>query len=109
MENTNAESNRVNVVLDKKLDSYSWAQKDFIAPQEITVTITIGEYRELVSKVATSDSDISYQKSRVRTAEEERDKALKENSKLKEELYNLQNQLAELRNTLAESGLGDSE
>ena len=49
MENTSA----VNVVLEKKIDSwYSGDMNNFVAPQEITVTITLKEYRELVEKNA---------------------------------------------------------
>lgn len=37
MENTN----EVNVVLDKKMEGYSFESNNFIAPQEITITITL--------------------------------------------------------------------
>ena len=89
MENTN----EVNVVLDKKLDGYGVDAKlqNFIAPQEITVTITLAEYRELVTKVATRDAD-------VKKAEDdryERNKKIealeKEVCELKAKIYSLQN------------------
>lgn len=46
------------VVLDKKLSEYG-RNDDFVASQEITVTITLREYRELVSHDATREHDIS--------------------------------------------------
>ena len=30
-------------VQDKKLESYGWEKKDFLAGQELTVTVTLGE------------------------------------------------------------------
>ena len=89
MENTNI----VNTVLDKKLDGYVSSSElhNFIAPQEITVTITISEYRELVQKVATRQADIDKAEAdryeRNRTIEE----LEKENAELKAKIYELQN------------------
>ena len=82
-----------NVVLDKKLDGYGVDSKlqNFIAPQEITVTITLAEYRELVTKVATRDADVSkaendrYERNRKIEALE------KENAELRAKIYELQN------------------
>jgi hypothetical protein len=82
-----------NVVLDKKFDGYMSSSDlhNFIAPQEITVTITISEYRELVQKVATRDADISkaesdrYERNRKIAALE------KENAELRAKIYELQN------------------
>lgn len=48
MENTN----NTNIVLEKKLDEYGTNFKDFVAPHELTVTITLSEYRDLVGKNA---------------------------------------------------------
>ena len=45
-------------VNDKKVDDYSFEKKNFVVPSELTVTITLGEYRELVSKVAQAQHDI---------------------------------------------------
>lgn len=45
-------------VNDKKIDDYHFERQDFAIPSELTVTITLGEYRELVSKVATAQHDI---------------------------------------------------
>lgn len=82
-----------NVVLDKKLDGYSGDQnlKNFIAPQEITVTITLSEYRELVQKVATAKSDIDKAEADRYQRNSENEKLRKEVSELKAKLYELQN------------------
>lgn len=90
-----------NVVLDKKLDGYSGDNnlKNFVAPQEITVTITIAEYRELVQKVATAKADID-------KAEADKYTRDSENKKLKEEVAELKAKLYELQ---SEKNLGDFE
>ena len=89
MENTNI----VNTVLDKKLDGYMSSSDlhNFIAPQEITVTITISEYRELVRKVATRDADIANAESDKYERNKKIEELAKENAELKSKLYELQN------------------
>lgn len=91
MENTVANVN--NVVLDKKLDGYGVDSRlqNFVAPQEITVTITLSEYRELVSKVATRDADIDKANTDKWTREDENKKLKAEVAELKAKLYELQN------------------
>lgn len=39
-------------LLQKKLDSYSLTHSDFVAPHELTVTITLSEYRHIVTQNA---------------------------------------------------------
>ncbi len=78
MENT---TNNYDVITSKKVESYYLELKNFKAPSEIMVTITLGEYRKLVEDVATA-------KSRIEAAErasfiankkiEELDKAIKQ-------------------------------
>ena len=54
------EENKVDVVLTKKLDGYRTDNmNNYTAPGEITVTITLNEYRDLVEKNATASADIS--------------------------------------------------
>lgn len=75
MENTTAQ-NIDTLILDKKLQNYG-KNHDFVAPKELTVTITLAEYRELVSSDSKSSSEY----------EKLRDKVWKleaENKKLKE-------------------------
>lgn len=47
------------VILEKKMDTYSFEKRDFKAQGEIMVEITLGEYRSLVSGVATKEKDIN--------------------------------------------------
>ena len=82
-----------NVVLDKKFEGYMSSSDlhNFIAPQEITVTITISEYRELVQKVATREADIDKANADKWTREDENKKLKAEVAELKAKLYELQN------------------
>lgn len=84
-----------NVVLDKKLDGYSGDNnlKNFVAPQEITITITLAEYRELVKKVATRDADIDAANKDRYTRNSENEKLKAEIAELKAKLYELQNNM----------------
>ena len=86
MENTST----INAVLEKKLDSYYGDIKDFVAPQEITVTITLREYRDLVEKNATREEAI-------RNAEANKYERDQENSKLREEVAALKAEIYELK------------
>lgn len=80
----------VDLILDKKTESYGFEKNDFVAPSEITVTITLGEYRSLITKAATADEAI-------RKAEADKYSRDADNKRLKEmvealraELYDLQ-------------------
>ena len=80
----------VDVILNKKTESYGFEKNDFVAPSEITVTITLGEYRSLITKAATADEAI-------RKAEADKYSRDADNKRLKEmvealraELYDLQ-------------------
>lgn len=87
MENTST----INAVLEKKLDGYYNSDiKDFVAPQEITVTITLKEYRDLVEKNATREEAI-------RKAESNKYERDQENSKLREEVASLKAEIYELK------------
>ena len=81
-----------NVVLDKKFDGYMSSSNlhNFIAPQEITVTITISEYRELVQEVATKKADIAKAESDKYERNRKIEELTKENAELKSKLYDLQ-------------------
>lgn len=80
----------VDLILNKKTESYGFEKNDFVAPSEITVTITRGEYRSLITKAATADEAI-------RKAEADKFSRDADNKRLKEmvealraELYDLQ-------------------
>lgn len=82
-----------NVVLDRKFDGYlsSSDLHNFIAPQEITVTITISEYRELIQEVATKKADIAKAESDRYERGRKIEELTKENAELKAKIYELQN------------------
>lgn len=84
-----------NVILDKKLEGYVSSSElhNFIAPQEITVTITISEYRELVKRVATAQTDIDKANADKYKRDNEIMKLKEEVSCLKAKLYELQNNM----------------
>lgn len=80
----------VDLILNKKTESYGFEKNDFVAPSEITVTITLGEYRSLITKAATANEAI-------RKAEADKFSRDADNKRLKEmvealraELYDLQ-------------------
>ena len=80
----------VDLILNKKTESYGFEKNDLVAPSEITVTITLGEYRSLITKAATADEAI-------RKAEADKYSRDADNKRLKEmvealraELYDLQ-------------------
>ena len=80
----------VDLILNKNTFSYGFEKNDFVAPSEITVTITLGEYRSLITKAATADEAI-------RKAEADKYSRDADNKRLKEmvealraELYDLQ-------------------
>lgn len=74
-------------VVKLKTDGYGLEEKNFTIPQELTVTITLSEYRRLVQEVATKDHDISG----ARSARWEAEGKVKE---LKEEISELNRSLA---------------
>lgn len=85
MENTST----INTVLEKKLDSYSSSNNDFVAAQEITVTITLNEYRDLVSFKAVGQKKIDEANSDKYTRDTENAKLREEIAALKAEIYEL--------------------
>lgn len=84
-------------VQDKKLEHYGWDKKDFLAGQELTVTITLGEYRELVTNKATSEQAIKASRDRAAEAEVALKEAQSETERLKAENYDLQSRLVALQ------------
>lgn len=83
----------VNQVLQKKLDNYHSELNDFVSPQEITVTITLNEYRRLISDKATSSERISTADRLRYQAHEDLDKCKKENEVLLSENADLKDKL----------------
>ena len=86
------EENKINVILDKKLDGYNTDNlNNFTTGAELVVTITLNEYRELVKAKAISDNEI--QKLRLETYElrSERDKLQGKVRELLDKMYSAEN------------------
>ena len=83
------------VILDKKLDNYGSNNNDFLASGELTVTITLEEYRKLVRDCATRDYCINEAEKDKYTRDHENEELRKENAELKAELYELQKQASD--------------
>lgn len=81
------EKTSLNVVLKEKMDRYNSNLADFVAPSELTVTITLSEYRELVGKAAVLNASIEKEKSARYEAEKTANTLREENARLKAELY----------------------
>ena len=97
MDNSRIES----ALIDKKLNSYAnGTERNFILPSEITVTITLEEYRALVQNDATRKQAID-KANEDRYSREQQIKSLsEENARLKGENYDLKNNLDELNEQL---------
>ena len=76
-------------ITDKKVEDYRGDLNNFVGEKELLVTITLNEYRELVSEVAKKKKDI----------EEARDLKYKAQNELKE----VKKQLEELQIKYADS------
>ncbi len=78
------------VLLDKKLDKYGFDNNDFLAAGELTVTVTLSEYRKLVKDVATAQARIDKAEADRYERNRENERLTEENNKLKAELYEMQ-------------------
>lgn len=89
-------------------DDYSRNLDNFTAPQELTVTITLNEYRKLVSANATASSDIEKANKDKYTREMENKNLKEEVAALKAKIYEMQNALDSFKtvpiDNLAERG-----
>lgn len=95
MENVNV----CETILGKKLDDYAFDKNNFIAASELTVTITLSEYRSLVAANATRKSDVD--KANIDKYEREN-----ENKRLKEEVSRLKAEIYELKTAIDNSKEG---
>ena len=87
----------VDLILNKKTESYGFEKNDFVAPSEITVTITLGEYRSLITKAATADEAI-------RKAEADKYSRDADNKRLKEMVEALRAELDDLQKRAEQEG-----
>ena len=89
-------SRLIGTILDKKIGNYDTNYKNFVAPTEITVTITLEEYRTLVANNATRDKDIDAANKDKYNREVEIKNLKEENAKLKGENYDLKTHIEDL-------------
>ena len=86
------EKSTENQILSGKLGKYEYSDKkydNFVCPGEITVQITLDEYRRLVMADAMTKQKISEAEHKWYAAERERDALKKENAELKEKVVRL--------------------
>lgn len=79
-----------------KLDSYSIDLNDFQAENELTVEITLNEYRKLIEEKATADYRIMKAEEHKYTRDEENRKLKQENKELGMKLFKYRKQYGEL-------------
>lgn len=98
---------RPDPIQEKKIGDYGKNLNDFIAAQELTVTITLNEYRALVTKAATAQSQIDQANKDKYTREQEIKTQKEANEKLKAENYELQKRVNDLLAMLADEEPSD--
>ena len=86
----------VNPVLQKKLDGYR--VDNFSVPQELTVTVTLSEYRDLVTMKAVCDSKVSEAMQARWNVEKERDDLKTSLTEVKDALERVRNDLSVANN-----------
>lgn len=77
----------VQTLMNKKLDNWGSNLNDFKAEKELTVEITLNEYRELIKSKATKETDIEKANKDKYTREEENKKLKKQNKELESKLF----------------------
>ena len=87
MTDNNTSFNVCETILNKKLDGYYSENNDFVASGEITVEITLAEYRNLV----TSKARMDYELEKARNEKYELDK---KNTELKKEIKILEDKFS---------------
>lgn len=93
MDNSRIES----TLIDKKLNNYAdGTARNFILPSEITVSITLEEYRALVQNDATRKQAIDKANEDKYSREQQNKTLAEENARLKGENYDLKNKIDEL-------------
>ena len=98
----------MNEILQKKIGNYNLKDDNFIAPGEITVRITLNEYRTLVANDATRKQAVD-KANEDKFARETEIKAVKEeNARLKGENYDLKTRIGDLIEQLAEKDVADA-
>lgn len=83
-------------LLKRKIDSYSSELKDFQVENELTVEVTLNEYRKLIEEKAIADYRIKKAEENKYTRDEENRKLKQENKELEMKLFEYRKQYGEL-------------
>ncbi|HGH0899289.1 TPA: hypothetical protein ACJHIR_001388 [Staphylococcus pseudintermedius] len=86
-----SEISTTNHYYTKDFGSYNLSEDNFVANQELTVTITLNEYRDLISEKAKS-------KQKIDDARNDYYKERDKNRKLEDEVKSLKQKIYELQN-----------
>lgn len=82
-------------------DNYVYTEaNDVISVDELTVTITLNEYRKLVTDQATMNAQIDKAEENKWARESENDRLKQENEQMKAEMFDLKKKLEKLKKTL---------
>ena len=76
-------------VLSKKMDKWDSPEDNFVATGEITVTITLSEYRDLIKEKATKGTEIQELRNSKYATNEQLKAAKAEITELKEQIVRL--------------------
>ena len=76
-------------VLSKKMSKWDSPEDNFVATGEITVTITLSEYRDLIKEKATKGTEIQELRNSKYSADEQTKAAKAEIAELKEQIVKL--------------------
>ena len=83
----------------KDFSSYSQTTDNFVANQELTVTITLNEYRDLIKWKAETEKALSEANSNYWAERKEKEKLEKQVEELKEKVYELREATSQTRVT----------
>lgn len=92
MESEKVFTEKTNWKFEKKTDGWTDDIDNYFVPHELTITITLREYRDLVKKAAKSDFEM--------------DKLKEEKSSLRQKVDKLESEITGLRNALVNCPMG---
>jgi cell division protein FtsB len=81
----------IDALIEKKIDNFCSESKDFVIPHELTVTITLKEYRDLVASKASYNNEVSEITLEKRKLEKELETYKTENDMLTKKIMRMEN------------------
>jgi cell division protein FtsB len=81
----------IDALIEKKIDNFCSESKDFVIPHELTVTITLKEYRDLVASKASHNNEVSEITLEKRKLEKELETYKTENDMLTKKIMRMEN------------------